>query len=192
MEKAGEGFIYKISKVTEVSSAITYCALKIGLFKHCVGGRNNQVFRKDKPFTRKNDTTTLADSFIKGNEVKKPTQSQQPGIPGPSQLTQRNYPIRSSEKFRSQETSQTRFQIDSTKSNAIDFRHSQGKSSYYTQKTIEPGPSRQNSRTLRGQPTQQLMSKDPTLAQVSLPSPIYGLDEAGFRNSKNFQWSVTH
>ena len=57
-------------------------------------------------------------------------------------------------------------------------------SSQRIQKSIEPRPSRQNSRTLRGQSTQQLMTKDPTLAQVSLPSPIYGLEEAGFDNSE--------
>ena len=137
----------------------------------------------------------LADSFIKGNEVQKPTSSQNLAIPGPSQQTQRNYPIRNSQpvrnsqpirnsqQFKSYETSQAGFQTGSTKSMA-DFRRSQRNNSYNTQKSIAPQPPRQNTRTLRGQSTQKLMSKDPTLAQVSLPSPIYGLEEAGFENSE--------
>merc|ERR1712168_1456525 len=56
--------------------------------------------------------------------------------------------------------------------------------SYNTQKSIEPRPPTRNSRTLRGQSTQKLISKDPTLAQVSLPSPIYGLEESVQTNRK--------
>ena len=146
----------------------------------------------------------LADSFIKGNEVQKPTPSQNLAIPGPSQQTQRNYPIRNSQpvrnsqpirnsqQFKSYETSKAGFQAGSTKPRApsmVDFRRSQRNNSYNTQKSIAPQPPRHNTRTLRGQSTQQMMSKDPTLAQVSLPSPIYGLEEAGFENSdvQNFR-----
>ena len=132
----------------------------------------------------------LADSFIKGNEVKKATPSQNLAIPGPSQLTQRNYPIRNSQQFKSNEKSQAGFKNDSIKPRVkpmVDFRRSQQNHSYHTQKSIESRPPRQNTRTLRGQSTQQLMSKDPTLAQVSLPSPIYGLEEAGFENSDKFR-----
>ena len=136
----------------------------------------------------------LADSFIKGNEVKKPTPSQNLAIPGPSQLTQRNYPIRNSQQFKSNEMSQSSYQNDSTKprvKSMVDFRRSQQNHSYQTQKSIEPRPPTRNSRTLRGQSTQKLISKDPTLAQVSLPSPIYGLEEDGFENSENFRWPLT-
>ena len=119
----------------------------------------NAIFRKDKPFIRKDDTTTLADSFIKGNETSKPTQTQNPG---PSQLTQRiTYPIRNHYQY------EKPTQQDTQKS---------------FQKAIEP-PTQSFSRSLRSQPTQKPTQKlkDPTLAQVSLPSPIYGLDEASFR-----------
>ena len=120
------------------------------------------MFRKDKKYIRKDDTTTLADSFIKGNETTKSTPICQ--NPGPSQLTQvtqRHYPIRNQYGNHSRRDTQT----------------------FVSQRAIEAPPKKifsykkQFSRPLRSQPIQQPKVKNPTLAQVSLPSPIYGLDE---------------
>lgn len=134
-----------------------------------------KLLRKDKRFTRNIDTTTLADSFIRGNETIKSSQSQNLAIPGPSQLTQRNCEPRNSNRLQS----------------SYDFQQN-------TQKSIErPQRSQYNNSdhsghvrghstggSLRCQASLPPKVKEPTLAQVSLPSPIYGFDESAQTNRK--------